>query len=154
MAFQRYTGPVNVQFPRCHVGRTFEQIGKWHYWDQQRTSESLTRDELKQFKSACFAMLKSPEQWTRQRAAEHLTLIAGSADLQPLLAAMKSGGIDRGLGCIALAMTGSDEAVPAITKELASEVHWEQAAAALEYIGTPVAKAAIANSPRGRTASR
>src|SRR5690349_9416514 len=30
-AFQRYAGPVNVAFPRCHCGRTFEGLDTWDY---------------------------------------------------------------------------------------------------------------------------
>src|SRR5262245_34283231 len=71
-AFARYSGPVNVQFPfpRCHCGRTFDQIRQWDYRRPTEAAKSndLTRQDLLDFKAACYAMLKSPDPQTRQRA--------------------------------------------------------------------------------------
>ncbi len=135
-AFGRYVGPVNVQYPRCHVGRTFEQLQTFYY--RQPVPQRLDNDELKDFKAACYSLLRSE---FRREAMEHLVAVVNHDDLQPMLRCLKSRTLP-GLACIALGMIGDDEAVPALRRELSGECR-EQAQAALEHLGSEKALAAL-----------
>jgi hypothetical protein len=143
-AFGRYVGPVNVQFPRCHVGRTFDQIQQFSY--QRPAPQRLTNEEIKDFKAACYSMLRSE---FGRKAMEHLVVIANHDDLQPMLRCLKSQ-THPGLACVALGVIGSDEAVPALKRELSGECR-EEARAALEHLGSPKAKEAL-TAMHGRAA--
>lgn len=149
-AFARYASPIYPQFqPRCHCSRVFETLKKWDYLRQiqEPKPDALTHAELQDFKKACYSMLRVPDQWTRQRALEHIVMTADQRDLRPLLALLHDPMADRGLVCLGLGRVGSDEAVPAIARELGGK-WWEEAKAALEAIGSDAAKEALAKTRR------
>jgi len=112
--------PVNVQFPRCHIGRTFENLRQW---DQRRQSEQqpsdyLTQAELREFKAACYTMMKAAESWTREETLRHLAVIADHDDVKLLLAMLRTPHADRVLVMVALGRIGDAAAIPALEKEL------------------------------------
>lgn len=132
-AFERYTAPLNVQFPKCHCGRTFDGIRKWDYARQITPKPSaLTSKEQDDFKAACYFMLKSEIPWIRERAMEHLVIVADHRDLSKMLGLLRTGEYC-GLACLALGRIGSDDALPALERELSGPFK-EQAQAAIEHI--------------------
>lgn len=155
-AFQRYSGPVNAQFPRCYTSRACQQfhdsIDAWQYRRRvEPPNRALTSQEFADFKAACHAMCKAQESWTRDQALHHLVIVADGRDLQPLLAMLRDEKANRPLIYLALARIADDRAVPALAKGLSSKDREKvlAAAAALEYIGSEKALEALRRKPTG-----